>query len=266
MDSGTEDNSQERAAQRRAPEGKPVPATKSESWMRLLIQTLPVAIFHADVEGNITYVNDYWSDLTGRPVTTAMGGGWKEAVHPDDVPLIVAEWQRCVSLGIECCLQFRYVRPDGEIVWALGRTVEERDADGSLIGYVSSVTDVTELREELSISKRSPAAPRRPAPRKAAAQGVTIRKNGASTGRQRLSGGQAEADQDAARPGVSLTPREVEVFKLLAQGKSNKQVGRILEISVKTAETHRARIRRKLCVDSAAALVRYAIRNGFIVP
>jgi DNA-binding NarL/FixJ family response regulator len=61
-----------------------------------------------------------------------------------------------------------------------------------------------------------------------------------------------------------LTRREREILQLLAEGKTNRDVGRELKISVKTAETHRARIMRKLEVDSVADLVRYAIRNGFI--
>ena len=63
-----------------------------------------------------------------------------------------------------------------------------------------------------------------------------------------------------------LTPREREILQLLAEGKTNKQVGEVLTISVKTAETHRARIMRKLKIDSVAELVRYAIRNGIIAP
>jgi len=63
-----------------------------------------------------------------------------------------------------------------------------------------------------------------------------------------------------------LTPREREVLRLLAEGKSNKQVGAALGISVKTAETHRARIMRKLRIVSVADLVRYAIRHQYITP
>jgi len=70
----------------------------------------------------------------------------------------------------------------------------------------------------------------------------------------------------SSRPRGPLTPREREILQLLAEGKTNKEVGRILKISVKTAETHRARIMRKLAVDSLAELVRYAIRNGIIPP
>jgi DNA-binding NarL/FixJ family response regulator len=63
-----------------------------------------------------------------------------------------------------------------------------------------------------------------------------------------------------------LTPREREILQLLAEGRKNRDVGKALNISVKTAETHRARIMAKLHVDSVADLVRYAIRNGLISP
>jgi len=64
----------------------------------------------------------------------------------------------------------------------------------------------------------------------------------------------------------SLTKREKEVIQLLAEGKSNKQVATTLSISVRTAENHRARLMRKLGVDSLSALVRYAVRNKIIQP
>ena len=61
-----------------------------------------------------------------------------------------------------------------------------------------------------------------------------------------------------------LTPREREVLQLLAEGKSNKEIGVTLQISTKTAETHRARLMSKLGVHSVAELVRYAIRNQIV--
>lgn len=67
-------------------------------------------------------------------------------------------------------------------------------------------------------------------------------------------------DESASR----LTTREREVVQLLAEGKSNKEVGSSLGISVKTAETHRATIMRKLALNSFSDLVRYAIRNHII--
>src|SRR3984893_15463703 len=62
----------------------------------------------------------------------------------------------------------------------------------------------------------------------------------------------------------TLTDRERDVVRLLAQGSSNKEVATALGISIRTAETHRAVLMRKLGLDSLAALLRYAIRNNII--
>jgi DNA-binding NarL/FixJ family response regulator len=61
-----------------------------------------------------------------------------------------------------------------------------------------------------------------------------------------------------------LTAREREIVQLLAEGKSSKEVAVSLGISVKTAETHRANIMRKLELHSVSELVRYAVRNQII--
>jgi DNA-binding NarL/FixJ family response regulator len=63
---------------------------------------------------------------------------------------------------------------------------------------------------------------------------------------------------------TALTPRERETVQLIAEGKSNKEIAELFGISVKTVETHRAAIMRKLRLDSFASLVRYAIRNGIV--
>jgi two-component system, NarL family, response regulator NreC len=63
-----------------------------------------------------------------------------------------------------------------------------------------------------------------------------------------------------------LTPRERQVLQLIAEGRSSKEVAAVLNISVKTAETHRSRILEKLDIHEVAGLVRYAIRRGLIRP
>lgn len=73
-----------------------------------------------------------------------------------------------------------------------------------------------------------------------------------------------QATQDQAPAFTHLTPREREIIQLLAEGRSNKAVSALLGISVKTVETHRAAIMRKLGISSIAELVRYAIRNSVI--
>lgn len=73
-------------------------------------------------------------------------------------------------------------------------------------------------------------------------------------------------DRGAERMGRPLTPREREIVQLLAEGKSNKEIAVFLNISVKTAETHRANIMLKLNFHSVTELVRYAVKNKIIQP
>ncbi|MHB8486936.1 MAG: response regulator [Candidatus Acidiferrales bacterium] len=61
-----------------------------------------------------------------------------------------------------------------------------------------------------------------------------------------------------------LSPRERQVLQLIAEGKTTKEVAGVLNISVKTAETHRTRIMEKLDIHETAGLVRYAIRRGLV--
>ena len=63
-----------------------------------------------------------------------------------------------------------------------------------------------------------------------------------------------------------LTSREREIIQLLAEGNSNKAIATRLDLSVKTVETHRAAIMRKLDLNSLADLIRFAIRNHIVEP
>jgi len=71
-------------------------------------------------------------------------------------------------------------------------------------------------------------------------------------------------DEGNRKNGLRLTARQKQILQLLAEGKSSKEVAVALNISVKTAETHRANIMRRLDCHSVTELVRYAIRNHII--
>ena len=71
---------------------------------------------------------------------------------------------------------------------------------------------------------------------------------------------------DSGSPGDPLTTREREIVQLLAEGNSSKKISSLLGISVKTVDTHRATIMRKLDAHSVVDLVHYAIRNHLIQP
>ena len=76
--------------------------------------------------------------------------------------------------------------------------------------------------------------------------------------------GEGAVAAEAEPRDTRLTSREREILQLLSEGKSSKEVGSILEISTKTAETHRSNIMKKLELHNVAALVRYAVRNRIV--
>jgi two-component system, NarL family, response regulator NreC len=81
---------------------------------------------------------------------------------------------------------------------------------------------------------------------------------------QALAASQQRPPGQASDPYANLTPREREVMHLVCEGKSTKEVARLLEIGVKTAENHRSRILDKLGLSNTAELVRYAARRGLL--
>lgn len=68
------------------------------------------------------------------------------------------------------------------------------------------------------------------------------------------------------RPSDPLSSRERQVLQLIAEGKSTRDVASLLGISVKTAESHRSRLMKKLDIHETASLVRYAVRRGLVQP
>jgi DNA-binding NarL/FixJ family response regulator len=75
---------------------------------------------------------------------------------------------------------------------------------------------------------------------------------------------QHNEDHIVQKSGLFLTARQKQILQLLAEGKSSKEIAVALNISIKTAETHRANIMRRLDYHSVTELVRYAIRNHVI--
>jgi two-component system NarL family response regulator len=89
--------------------------------------------------------------------------------------------------------------------------------------------------------------------------------NAAVNGKQYLcTGTKAALKKQATKSETVLTSREQMVLLEVAQGKSNRDVAQLLEISVRTVETHRKNIKRKLGITSTAGLTRYAMENGVL--
>jgi len=118
-----------------------------EAFFRLLATVAPVGIFHTDRDGHCVYVNERWKSLTGLSTEQALNEGWAEALHPDDREKVFNFWMECVRGKKPYRQEVRLLHQDGRTIWVLAQALPEIDGQGNILGYVGTITDITELRE-----------------------------------------------------------------------------------------------------------------------
>lgn len=119
---------------------------QSEEVFRTLCAAAPVGVFRTDENGVGVYSNDRMKEfhgLTMEQVNATPAAG----VHPDDVERVRANRRANFANGSRFSEQFRYVKPNGEIVWVSLQGGPIRDSDGRLQGYVGVMEDITLQRE-----------------------------------------------------------------------------------------------------------------------
>lgn len=114
---------------------------------RVLAESLPQMAWMADPDGSRYWYNQRWYDYTGTTLEEMRGWGWKAVHHPDHLDQIVtslqAAWEGGSPWDETVCLRGK----DGRYRWFQARAVPIRDADGKVVRWFGSNTDVTERRE-----------------------------------------------------------------------------------------------------------------------
>jgi len=118
----------------------------TESRYDTLTDSVPVGIFRADTDGKTTFVNPKWSELSGVSFEEALENSRLNTVHPDDRNKVIACWQNREQQPTKSEREYRFLRPDGTIKWVLGLVIPEYNDKNELIGYVGTVTDITEIK------------------------------------------------------------------------------------------------------------------------
>ena len=118
----------------------------SEAKFRTLASYAPVGIFQSDATGRTTFVNPCWVELAGREAAEVQGQGWLQCIHPDDRERVLRHWEtNRVSAGASDD-EFRFLRPDGQVLWLQGNAVPLRNEEGTVTGYIGTVIDITERK------------------------------------------------------------------------------------------------------------------------
>jgi len=129
---------------------------ESERRFQTLAEVSPVGIFQTDATGLTTYVNPRWCQISGLTFEEAMGNGWFQAVHKDDTEKLIKGWVTATETHKPSSAEYRFVRKDGTIAWVMGQAIPEKNFKNKIIGYVGTITDITELKhteEELIKAK-----------------------------------------------------------------------------------------------------------------
>jgi formate hydrogenlyase transcriptional activator len=120
--------------------------TVAEKRRQFVIDTIPAQVWVAAPDGAITYVNQQRLDYTGLTLDGALGWGWRDIFHPDDLPGLVASWRAALSAEQPLQAEARVRRFDGAYRWFLIRAVPCRDEQGTLIEWLGTNTDIDDRK------------------------------------------------------------------------------------------------------------------------
>lgn len=118
----------------------------SQQRYRNLAESIPQIVWMADREGEIHYYNQRWFDYTGLTLEQSVGSGWKGTLHPDDLPQCLKLWRESLRRGTPCEIECRLRRWDGAYRWHLVRAVHEEGANGEVLGWLGTSTDIDDQK------------------------------------------------------------------------------------------------------------------------
>lgn len=120
----------------------------SETQYQTLVNLSPVGIFCTDAMGQYIQVNERWCQMNGLEAQEAMSEGWTRTIHPEDRVRVLTEWYQAVAKNLSFkSTEYRLLRPDGTTAWVFAQATAETGRSGSTIGYVGTITDITQRKQ-----------------------------------------------------------------------------------------------------------------------
>jgi formate hydrogenlyase transcriptional activator len=114
--------------------------------LQTLIDTVPSFLWTSFPDGSKEFLNRRWYEYTGLTVEQGKGWGWKVVVHPDDLDRLIREWLALLNDPKPGELETRIRRYDGEYRWFLIRVLPEFDAEGNVVRWLGSDTDIEDRK------------------------------------------------------------------------------------------------------------------------
>jgi formate hydrogenlyase transcriptional activator len=124
--------------------------------VRLLVDNMPMLAWSSHADGSLDFVNQQWRDYTGLSTEESRGPGWKAAVHPDDLPGLLQQWETQPELDHAGEHEVRLRRSDGVFRWFSIRREPLHDQAGALLRWYGTATDIEDRKcaEDLAAGEK----------------------------------------------------------------------------------------------------------------
>ncbi len=117
---------------------------EGERRYRTLAEAIPHVVWTADAEGRIEYFNQRWYEVTGLDEPGSLAHGFWTALHPEDSVRVTTGWDEARRTGEAFSMELRLRDAAGEHRWYLSRALPERNAQGEVVRWVGTLTDIDE--------------------------------------------------------------------------------------------------------------------------
>src|SRR3984893_9393663 len=117
---------------------------RQQSWA--LVDAIPQQIWSGPADGSLDFCNERWRSYMGLGMKELQGEGWQSMLHPDDRERVLKAWHESVTTGTPYEQEERHRRADGQYRWFLARGMPLRDADGRILRWYGTNTDIEDLQ------------------------------------------------------------------------------------------------------------------------
>lgn len=118
----------------------------AEARFHVLAETIPAIVWTAVPGLGIDYCNRRFQELTGFTIEQTLGWNWKNALHPDDLPVAMENWEKARASGLPMEVEYRFRTATGDFRWHLVRAIPLRDSSGAIVQWFGSCTDIDDQR------------------------------------------------------------------------------------------------------------------------
>jgi len=118
---------------------------ESQSWT--LLDAIPQQIWSGPAHGTLDYCNERWRSYMGLGLQELQGDGWQSMLHPDDRERVLKAWHESVTMGTPYEQEERHRRVDGTYRWFLARGLPMRDAEGRIVRWYGTNTDIEDRKQ-----------------------------------------------------------------------------------------------------------------------